>query len=160
MGDDRDRDLFGNPVRANRGRPGRPALEVTAEDRDAVEAALVRGWSNERIARAVGISPASLKRYFRAALHHRDVAREKMELAMFATVARQAMAGNMSAVKQLRDMMHGDQLARSSAEMRKIQAEAEARGVGLGKKEAAQMGAQAASQSDEWGDLLKASGFH
>jgi hypothetical protein len=57
-------------------------------------------------------------------------------------------------------MMHGDQLARSSAEMRKIQAEAEARGVGLGKKEAAQLGAQAASQSDEWGDLLKASGFH
>uniref|UniRef100_UPI003F6B3B91 hypothetical protein n=1 Tax=Roseicyclus sp. TaxID=1914329 RepID=UPI003F6B3B91 len=153
--DDRETDLFGHPVRANHGRRGRPELQVTAEDRDAVEAALVRGWSNDRIARTVNISPASLKRHFRAALEKRDEARDKLELAAFARLTREALSGNMSAMKQLREQLARDAMTRREAEMERKQSEAEDRGVGLGKKELAEMQAREAASSGTWSSLLK-----
>jgi hypothetical protein len=60
--DHRETDLFGQPVRPNKGRRGRPALQVTNEGRDMLEMACARGWPNARIAEAVGISVPSLKR--------------------------------------------------------------------------------------------------
>jgi FixJ family two-component response regulator len=62
--DHRETDLFGQPVRPNKGRRGRPALQVTNEGRDMLEMACARGWPNARIAEAVGISVPSLKRHF------------------------------------------------------------------------------------------------
>jgi hypothetical protein len=64
--DHRETDLFGQPVRPNKGRRGRPALQVTNEGRDMLEMACARGWPNARIAEAVGISVPSLKRHFRS----------------------------------------------------------------------------------------------
>ena len=160
ISDERERDLFGNPVRARKGQRGRPPLEITPEDRDMVEAALVRGWSNERIARAVGVSVPSLKRHFRAALQRRDQARERMELAAFATLAREAIEGrSMSAMKQLREVLARDAMTRKQAEFERQQQEAAARGIGtegkLGKKEAAHRAAiEAMEDGDGWGDLL------
>jgi hypothetical protein len=58
--DHRETDLFGQPVRPNKGRRGRPALQVTNEGRDMLEMACARGWPNARIAEAVGISVPSL----------------------------------------------------------------------------------------------------
>lgn len=132
-----------------------------------VEAALVRGWTNERIARAVGISVPSLKRHFGPALQLRDQARERMELAAFAKLAREAIEnGNMSAMRQLREAMERDALTRQKAEFERRQREAEERGIGgqakTGKKAAAEAAAKDALQDNEWGDLLKTdtSGMH
>lgn len=160
--DDREFDLFGNPVRCRKGQRGRPPLEIDPQDRDAVEAALARGWSNARIAKTIGISVASLKRHFRAALDDRDVARDKLELAAFAKLSREAIEnGNMSAMKQLREILARDMLTKQQEELARRQEEADAIGLGgLGKKEAAQRRAEQAVEDDQWGGLLKPDGMH
>lgn len=153
--DDRVTDLFGHPVRDNVGARGRPPLQISEQDRDMVEAALARGWSNQRIAETVGISTASLKRYFRSALQQRDIARDKLELAANARLIRAALEdGNMSAMKQLRELLDRDGLTRQKRKLEEQQQEAQAAGLGIGKKEAAQRAAEQAATSDDWGDLL------
>ena len=155
--DVREFDLFGNPARARKGERGRPPLEISSEDRDVVEAALVRGWSNERIAKAVGISVASLKRHFRAALAKRDAARDRMEAAVFATLARQGIEkGNVGALRRIMELMERDVARTRDVEMNRLQREAETKGVKLGKKEAQQQAAQKiVTESSLWGDDLK-----
>ena len=109
--DHRATDLFGNPVRSNKGQRGRPALEITQEDRDAVEAALVKGYTNQRICQAVGISLPSLKRHFRAALQKRDQARDRLELALFVAMARAAIEDRKpAAATKLLEMMRRDEM--------------------------------------------------
>jgi hypothetical protein len=152
--DDRETDLFGNPVRARHGRRGRPPLQLGPEDRDKVEAALARGWSAQRTADAVGISLASLKRYFRAELKERDVMRDRLELAANAKLIRAALEGNMTAMKQLRELMDRDALQGRKRDMEEKQREADAAGLGMGKKEAAQRAAEKAIKDDGWDDLL------
>ena len=153
--DTRSTDLFGNPVRDRKGLRGRPALEISPEDRDVVEAALVRGWTNERAARAVGISVASLKRHFGAALRRRDEARDRMEAMLTATLARKAAEGNVPAIRQLREIMEKDAMLARKSDMKRRQAEAEAAGLSMGKKAARQAAAeQAATEDDGWSDLL------
>ena len=152
--DTRGTDLFGNPVRENHGRRGRPSLQLGSEERDQVEAGLARGWSSSRIANAVGISLASLKRYFRAELKQRDVMRDRLELAANARLIRAALDGNMTAMKQLRELMDRDALAGQKRRMDEKQREAEQAGIGMGKKEAAQRAAEKAVQDNGWDDLL------
>lgn len=109
--DERKLDLFGNPVRASKGRRGRPALEISDEDRDAVEAALVKGYSNQRICEVLGISLPSLKRHFRASLQNRDNARERLKLALMASMARAAIEERKpAAATKLLEMMRQDEL--------------------------------------------------
>ncbi len=118
--DERKLDLFGNPVRATKGRRGRPALEISDEDRDAVEAALVKGYTNQRISEVLGISLPSLKRHFRASLQNRDNARERLKLALMAAMARAAIEERKpAAASKLLEMMRQDEL--SEAEMRAAQ---------------------------------------
>lgn len=155
--DDRDTDLFGNPVRDNHGRRGRPPLQLTNEHRDMVQAALARGWGAQRIADAVGISLASLKRYFRAELKERDVMRDRMELAANARLIRAAIDdGNMTAMRQLRELMEKDLLAGQKRRLKEQQDEQREAGLGMGKKEAAQRQAEEAVKDDGWGGLLDA----
>lgn len=109
--DERKLDLFGNPVRASKGRRGRPALEISDEDRDAVEAALVKGYTNQRICEVMGISLPSLKRHFRASLQNRDNARERLQLALMASMARAAIEDRKpAAASKLLEMMRQDEL--------------------------------------------------
>jgi len=109
--DDRVTDLFGNPVRPNKGQRGRPSLEITQEDRDHVEAALVKGYTNQRICEVIGISLPSLKRHFRASLTKRDNARARLELALFSSMARAAIEGQKpAAATKVLEMMRRDEL--------------------------------------------------
>jgi len=157
--DGRATDLFGHPVRDNHGRRGRPPLQLTDEHRDMVQAALARGWSGQRIANAVGISLASLKRYFRAELRERDVMRDRLELAANARLIRAALeGGNMTAMKQLRELMEKDLLAGQKRRIEERQREQRDAGIGMGKKEAAQKEAEQALNDDGWGDLLAPQG--
>lgn len=120
MQDDRITDLFGKPVRPNKGQRGRPSLEITQEDRDIVEAALVRGYTNQRICEAVGISLPSLKRHFRASLKMRDQARDRMELALFTAMARAAIEDRRpAAATKLLEMMRRDELLATETRLAK-----------------------------------------
>ncbi|MGZ9811554.1 hypothetical protein ACXN5S_13905 [Pseudoroseicyclus sp. H15] len=153
--DDRETDLFGNPVRDRHGKRGRPALEITPEDRDMVEAALVRGWANERIAKAVGISVPSLKRYFRSTLKIRDTARERLELSIFAKTARAALEeGSASHMRQLRDMLDRDARLAADRNIAERQAEGEEEAPVAPGKKAARLAEAKSAGGDAWGDDL------
>lgn len=98
-------DLFGHPVREGYGRPGRPPYEVTEKDRNKVKLLLALGWSTSRIANGVGISLATLKRYFRAEMKSRDAMRDRLDARRFEIAMEQANAGNVSALKELAAMI-------------------------------------------------------
>ncbi|MCF6111986.1 AraC family transcriptional regulator [Mesorhizobium muleiense] len=98
-------DLFGHPVRDGLGMRGRPAYEPTEKDRNKIKLLLALGWANQRIANGVGISPATLKRYFRAELKVRDAMRDRLEARRFEIAMEQANAGNVTALKELGNMI-------------------------------------------------------
>lgn len=98
-------DLFGQPVREGFGQRGRPPYEPTEKDRNKIKLLLALGWANQRIANGVGISPATLKRYFRAELKVRDVMRDRLDARRFEIAMEQANAGNVTALRELGAMI-------------------------------------------------------
>ncbi len=98
-------DLFGNPVREGLGRRGRPPYEATDKDRNRIKLLLALGWSIERMANALGISPATVKRYFRAELKVRDAMRDRLDARRFEIAMEQANAGNITALRELAVMI-------------------------------------------------------
>lgn len=98
-------DLFGHPVREGYGMRGRPPFEVTEKDRNKVKLLLALGWSIDRIANGIGVSPATLKRYFRAELRQRDAMRDRLDARRFEIAMEQANAGNITALRELATMI-------------------------------------------------------
>lgn len=98
-------DLFGHPVREGLGMRGRPPYEATDKDRNKIKLLLALGWSISRIANGVGISPATVKRYFRAELRQREAMRDRLEARRFEIAMEQANAGNITALKELGAMI-------------------------------------------------------
>ena len=98
-------DLFGNPVRDGFGMRGRPPYEPTEKDRNKVKLLLALGWSIERIANGVGVSPATLKRYFRAEMKARAAMRDRLDARRFEIAMEQANAGNITALRELAAMI-------------------------------------------------------
>lgn len=98
-------DLFGNPVRDGIGRRGRPPYEPTERDRNQIKLLLALGWSISRMGNALSISPATVKRYFRAELKSRDGMRDRLEARRFEIAMEQANAGNVAALKELGNMI-------------------------------------------------------
>jgi AcrR family transcriptional regulator len=62
---------------------------------------LALGWANQRIANALGVSPATLKRYFRAELKKRYAMRDMLDARRIEIAMEQANAGNITALKEL-----------------------------------------------------------
>jgi hypothetical protein len=98
-------DLFGHPVREGFGKRGRPRYEPSEKDRNKVKLLLALGWATLRIANAIDVSPATLKRYFRAELKDRDAMRDRLDARRFEIAMEQANAGNVAALKALGDMI-------------------------------------------------------
>ena len=98
-------DLFGHPVRSGHGMKGRPPFVATERDRNKIKLLLALGWSNTRVANGVGISPATLKRYFRAELKVKDAMRDQLDARRFEIVMEQANAGNVGALRELSRML-------------------------------------------------------
>ena len=94
-------DLFGHPVREGFGARGRPPFEPTEKDRNKVKLLLALGWANPRVANAIGVSPATLKRYFRAELKARDAMRDRLDARRVEIAMEQANAGNITALREL-----------------------------------------------------------
>ncbi|RUM97906.1 hypothetical protein EET67_09830 [Pseudaminobacter arsenicus] len=98
-------DLFGQPVREGYGKRGRPPYEPTEKDRNKIKLLLALGWANQRVANALDISPATLKRYFRAELKERDAMRDRLDARRFEIAMEQANAGNVTALRELGAMI-------------------------------------------------------
>lgn len=94
-------DLFGNPVRAGLGQRGRPPYEPTERDRNKIKLLLALGWTGQRIANAIGVSLATLKRYFRAELKVRDAMRDQLDARRIEIAMDRANAGNITALREL-----------------------------------------------------------
>lgn len=98
-------DLFGQPVRSGYGMKGRPPYVPTDKDRNKIKLLLALGWSNTRVANGLGISLATLKRYFRAELKVKDAMRDQLDARRFEIVMEQANAGNVGALRELSRML-------------------------------------------------------
>jgi hypothetical protein len=74
-----DFDLFGLPIPDGRGKRGRPVHFVTPENRNKVSMLLALGWTNERIANALGISQPTLRKNYFHELKRKLLARDMMD---------------------------------------------------------------------------------
>lgn len=132
-------DLFGNPDRPGRGMKGRPPFEVTEKDRNKVKLLLALGWSNDRIANALAVSLATLKRYFRAELTVRDKMRDRLDAERLAVAAEAAMTGNPSALRVFDQMVDKNDMRLKVARLgdggMQPQPSGPAPALGAGKKE-------------------------
>ena len=148
-------DLFGHPVREGLGQRGRPRYEATDKDRNKIKLLLALGWSIQRIANGVGISPATVKRYFRAELKVRDAMRDRLDARRFEIAMEQANDGNVAALKELGKMIERSDLMGADQRLRDAQAGGADKQEKVGKKEARQIAAEQAGQGGSWGsDLL------
>lgn len=155
-------DLFGHPVRPGKGQRGRPPYAATEKDRNKVKLLLALGWSNTRVAAAIPVSEATLKRYFRAELKERDQMRDRLDARRFEIAMEQANAGNIGALKELAKMLERSDLMRAGQRMdQPVAGKPKAKAERLGKKEQAQRDAEAAAAGgdDEWGDDLQFPGM-
>ncbi len=98
-------DLFGHVVREGFGKRGRPPYEPTEKDRNKVKLLLALGWSNDRIGNALGVSGKTVGRYFSPELKAREMMRDRLDARRFEIAMDQAIAGNMSALKLLGDLI-------------------------------------------------------
>ncbi|WP_143595013.1 hypothetical protein [Thioclava sp. DLFJ4-1] len=157
MNDPRERDLFGNPVRAGKGRRGRPAKELTEKDVDMLEAGLMKGWSNQRLADVLGVGLSTLKRNFGPMLRERSEFPDRLKLALFASTVRKALEkGDMGAVRQLRQLIGEDEALEIERKLRDLPDEKDEPEV-VGKKEAQRRAAKDLVSGDAqgtWGDDL------
>jgi hypothetical protein len=102
---DENFDLFGQPISDRQGLRGRPPYVATEKDRNKIKLLLALGWSIERMANGIGVSPATLKRHFRAELKVRTKMRDGLEARRFEIAMELANAGNVAALKELGKMI-------------------------------------------------------
>lgn len=146
-------DLFGHPVREGFGRKGRPPYEPTESDRNKIKLLLALGWSIERMANGIGVSPATVKRYFRPELKERDAMRDRLDARRFQIAMEQANDGNVAALKELGKMIERSDLMGVDKRLRDAQ-EGKGKQEKVGKKEAQREAAKTAGEGSAWGSDL------
>ena len=107
-------DLFGNPVDAGTGRPGRPRKVATVEDRNKVRMLLAVGWSNDRIASVMHMSLPTFRKVFFHELKTRMAARDMLDARILEVAMNAAVGGNVGAMRQVERLL--DRLDRAGAE--------------------------------------------
>lgn len=150
-------DLFGQPIPEWKGKRGRPPYEPTERDRNKIKLLLALGWSIERMANGIGVSPATVKRYFRAELKERDAMRDRLDARRFELAMEQANAGNVAALKELGKMIERSDTMLIDARLRQAQGDRkpEKEEKQIGKKEQQKLDAKTAGEGSSWGnDLL------
>ncbi len=95
-------DLLGDPIPENHGGRGRPPHLATDANRNKVMMLLAFGWSNERIARALGITPPTLRKQYRAELKVRDEARDRLDATVAYRLLHDGLKGNIGAMREFR----------------------------------------------------------
>lgn len=139
------RNLFGELLPPNWGMRGRPQHVRTDENASKIMHGLAQGWTDARIATAIGISVPTMKRYYFSILRMRDVARDRVELSGLQQLWSLGMSGNVAAMKEYfrrHDAAIGD------AYTDKVERETRT----LGKKEQDRL--EADNPPDEWEDVI------
>ena len=146
-------DLFGEPVPEHYGKRGRPPHIPTIECRNKVKMLLGLGWNTERIARAMHLTPPSLRKHYFSELKFRDEARDQLEARLAMNLWRQVESGSVSAMREFRDFVeHNDSMLYGG--QRQVGPEKAAKQPKLGKKEEAIRAAQEPDTSDPIGRLM------
>lgn len=161
---DQEFDLFGNPVVTGQKGRGRPKHVPTPEIENKIKMLLAFGWSNERIARSVGISQPTLRRNYFQVLKLREHQRDMMTAAKAVRLWELGMGGNIGAFKEFQKLLERNDMMKLDDDLRAMQnagrdpeenAEAEAPSRKLGKKEQAQLDAESAmTDGGDWGGDL------
>lgn len=93
-------DLFGMPYSDKPTKRGRPAHVVTEKTRNRVSMLTALGWTNPRIASALGVTLPTLHKYYFYELRQREVARDRMEMRRLELAWELAEKGNVGAFKE------------------------------------------------------------
>ncbi len=149
-------DLFGNPWVDAPAKRGRPPHVVTMKTRNRVNMLVALGWTNPRIACAMGVTLPTLHKYYFYELKQRDVARDRLELRRLEMAWELAEGGNVGAFKEFgRLMERNDAMVADRAFRGEEPTEARpTKSEKVGKKELAQAAAEQAEASPTWGDDL------
>lgn len=115
---------------------------------------LAFGWSNQRIAGAVGVTIKTLKKHYSHELKIREVARDKLTSRLALKVWEQVEAGNVAAMKEFWKVLERNDLAVYGQTARPQQADRKARPAPLGKKEAALAAAHQPDTGSSLGILI------
>lgn len=144
-------DLFGDPIPANWGLPGRPEHVATQQNRNRVSMLVALGWSNKRIAAALIVTLPTLRKHYFSELKFREVARDRLTANLAIKFWALFMEGNVAAGKEFRklleanDLMIYGQTAPSSSEEKAPK---------LGKKEQALVDAGRPDTGSALGNLM------
>lgn len=98
-------DLFGNPYLDKPSKRGRPSHEVNLKNRNRVNMLTALGWSNPRIATAMGVTLPTLHKYYFYELRQRDVARDRLDMRRLELAWELSEKGNVGAFKEFGKMM-------------------------------------------------------
>lgn len=93
-------DLFGDVISLSAGKRGRPQHVPSKENINKIMLLLAQGWTNERIAGALGITTPTLRRHYFSVLKSRDVARDRVESIGLLTFWNLGREGNVAAMKE------------------------------------------------------------
>ena len=148
-------DLLGDPVPANFGGRGRPEHVASEEKARLIIVLAAVGKSKPQIAEALGISEPTLRKHYFSARSRFKLklgeSRQRLEAKIYATLMREADAGNVTAIRTLWDRLDKLDLKQAQiAEAMRSQAKPEK----LGKKAEADLRAKEAHKTSSWGDLL------
>lgn len=100
-----ENDLFGNPFVVKPTRRGRPPHDVTKKNRNRVSMLVALGWTNPRIASAIGVTLPTLHKHYFYELGQRPFARDKLELRRLELAWELAESGNVGAFKEFGKLM-------------------------------------------------------
>lgn len=150
-----DIDLFGNPISVRFGTRGRPPYEPNERDFNKIKMLLAIGWSNERIAGAVGITQPTLRKYYFQLLKARAFQRDMMDAERMTKLFTLGMAGNIGAIKEFDRLLEKNdamEAQRGFASRPAPKEDPKPSEEKVGKKELAQREAeQTALDGGEWG---------
>ena len=143
-------DLFGDPVPAGRGMRGRPEHVPTTENSNKIKILLAQGWTNERIANAIGVTQPTLRKHYFSLLKARERARDQVTARRIFALHAQAFEGNVTAIKELNRLEERDHLAALQAKF--AAADSANEPDRRGKKEI--LADEARAPQGEWADIL------
>jgi len=152
-----DFDLLGDPVPEGFGRRGRPPHVPDDGKRNKVIMLLGLGWQDPDIARALGITPPTLRKYYFRELRSRDDARLRLRATHLEALWEQCRAGNVAALKEFRRVMDRAESEDAQRDFlgEPVRVPRAPATTALGKKAQAAEEAKTAGVGTEWGgDLL------
>jgi hypothetical protein len=151
-------DLFGLPVDAGTGKPGRPRKEATVEDHNKIKMLLAIGWSVDRMASVVRMSAPTFRRIFFQELKEREFMRDRLYARRLELAFTNAEAGNIAALKELGRMLSEQDRFFAEAELMRLQSGDKQEKPAGKKAQMALAAKEAAKGSSQWGDDLQFTG--